>query len=417
MSYRLLTLLLWPVFLGYTIKIAMRDKSFRYLFQRMGFGCPRATQKTLWIHCASVGEVNTYIPLHRKLLEKFPERQFVITTNTTTGAATVARHNPERTQHCYLPIESASAIKRFLKTCNVQQCLIMETEIWPLLYRICKQRNIPISIINARLSHRTLNASGWIKSLYHDSLQNVSQILCKSETEYENFKQLGATESQLSVAGNLKFAEQGAQQSTVSIELERAYCVAASTHHDEELQLANIWQQLDTDHLLVIIPRHPNRSEQIQQQFKAQQIAYAVRSKHEPITPDTRIYLADTLGELTGFMTNAEFVFIGGSLIPHGGQNILEAARLGKATLCGPHMFNFSDEVHLLKQHDGCLQVNDTAELRKAFQQLLDDPKLGRQIGGQALQAFNQVSDVASTYLKTLKTCPEFGSSSSTSSQ
>ncbi len=417
MSYRLLTLLLWPVFLGYTIKIAIRDRSFRYLFQRMGFGYTPSAHKTLWIHCASVGEVNTYFPLHRKLLDEFPERQFVITTNTTTGAATVARHNAERTQHCYLPIESASAIKRFLKTCNVQQCLIMETEIWPLLYRICRQRNIPISIINARLSHRTLDASGWIKSLYRDSLQNVSQILCKSETECENFKQLGATESQLSVAGNLKFAAQGAQQNAAPIELDRTYCVAASTHHDEELQLANTWLQLDTNHLLVIIPRHPNRSEQIQQQLKSNQIPVAVRSKQDTITPDTLVYLADTLGELTGFMANAEFVFIGGSLIPHGGQNILEAARLGKATLCGPHMFNFSDEVQLLKQHDGCLQVNDTAELRKAFQQLLDDPQLGQQIGKQALQALNQVSDVASIYLKALKIVPGSGYSGSSSSK
>lgn len=404
MSYRLLTLLLWPVFFGYTLRVALRDRSFRYLLQRLGFGYPRIKNRTIWIHCASVGEVNTFAPLHQALLQQFPEHRFIITTNTTTGAATVARHHAERTQHCYLPIESGFAIRRFLRHCHVEQGLVMETEIWPLLYRLCEQANIPIRMINARLSHRTLNASDWIKSRYRESLERVSKILCKSEAEYENFRQLGASDQQLLVAGNLKFAQQAAQTDIAPIDLGRPYCVAASTHHDEEKQLASLWQQLETDRLLVIIPRHPNRSEQIQQQLKSQPLAFAVRSKQDAITPDTRLYLADTLGELTGFMVKAELVFIGGSLIPHGGQNILEAARLGRATLCGPHMFNFSDEVQLLKQHNGCLQVDNITELMDAFQRLLDNPDQARQMGQNASQALAEVSGVIENYLQALIT-------------
>jgi len=181
MTYRLLTIFLWPIFLIYTLKISLRDKSLCYLFQRMGFSYPAQKNKTIWIHCASVGEVNTYRALHLQLLQQLPDTHFVITTNTVTGARTVAQHNFTNTQHCYLPVESAFAIKRFIKAWQPSQCLIMETEIWPLLYKLCHSKNISISIINARLSHRSLNANNWIKSLYKTSLLQVKQVLCKSE--------------------------------------------------------------------------------------------------------------------------------------------------------------------------------------------------------------------------------------------
>ena len=128
MTYRLLTIILWPVFFLYTLKIFLRDKSSRYFFQRLGFSYPTQATKTFWIHCASVGEVNTYLPLHHKLLAHFPDTQFVITTNTVTGASTVNRQKLERTQHCFLPIESAFAIGRFFNAWQPEQCLIMETE-------------------------------------------------------------------------------------------------------------------------------------------------------------------------------------------------------------------------------------------------------------------------------------------------
>ncbi len=179
MSYRLLTFLLWPLLFLYTTKIAWRDRSLRYLQQRLGFNY-RNIKCDLWIHCASVGEVNTYLPLHKKLLAQYPGMQFLVTTNTTTGAQTLQRHQLDRTRHCYLPIESGFAIGRFLKAAQPRQCLVMETELWPLLYRRCAQNNIGITLINARLSHKTLRANKWLKRLYRDTLQHVNKILCKS---------------------------------------------------------------------------------------------------------------------------------------------------------------------------------------------------------------------------------------------
>jgi len=406
MSYRLLVFLLWPVFFLYTLKVALRDKSTRYLLQRLGFSYTKThsskTQNTYWIHCASVGEVNTYMPLHRKLIAQLPNTNFIITTNTTTGASTVARHAIERTTHCYLPIESGFAIKRFLNTVQASRCLIMETEIWPLLYRHCAQRHIPISIINARLSHRTLNANRWLKNTYKKSLRHVEKILCKSAEEVNHFKQLGAADKKLLNAGNLKFAPTTDLANIHPIDLNsRNYVVAASTHNDEEKQLAQLWSELNTDTLLVIAPRHPNRSEQIQKQLSDLNVHFSVRSKQQPINDDTQIYLADTLGELTAFMQGAEFVFIGGSLIPHGGQNILEPARLGKTTVCGPHMFNFKDEVDLLKDHHACFQVSNIDELKNTFIKLLQSPDK-QMFGENAKKALLDQVNVVEHYLSQL---------------
>lgn len=400
MSYRFLTIFLWPVFFIYTLKIALRDKSKRYFLQRLGFSYPKQRKHTLWIHCASVGEVNTYLPLHLKLLSKFPETQFVITTNTCTGASTVKKLALQRTTHCYLPIESGFAIKRFLYAWQPQQCLVMETEIWPLLYKYCHKQNIQLSIINARLSHRTLSANNWLKKLYKRSLTYVSKILCKSDIEFENFETLGANKQQLIVAGNLKFATKENTQSIQPVQLNKfQYCVAASTHHDEEKQLAELWSSLETNLLLVIVPRHPNRSEQIQAQLMKLAINFSVRSKQQEISPDTRIYLADTLGELGSFIAGSEFVFIGGSLINHGGQNILEAARSGKAAICGPHMFNFKDELELLLDNQGCIQVKDINELETTISHLLSNPAETRSIGNNAKQAVQQQSNILDNYL------------------
>ena len=403
MNYYLITVLLWPVFFLYTLKIALRDRSSRYFLQRLGFKYPQHKKNTWWIHCASVGEANTYFPLHLKLLEKYPHTQFIITTNTTTGARTVKKYAATRTTHCYLPIESALAIKRFLKACKPQKCLIMETEIWPLLYKNCNVSGVPIYIINARLSHRTLNTNNWILGIYKCALKNVHGILCKSETELNNFKALGAATDKLKIAGNLKFTSILNETRPEQIDLKhRAYCVAASTHQDEEQQLALLWSRLDTTHLLVIAPRHPNRSESIQKQLNELDINFAVRSKNEPVTEKTQVYLADTLGELNRFMAYADFVFIGGSLIKHGGQNLLEPARLGKAIFCGPHMFNFKDELELLLKHDACIQISSIDELGQAFTECLKQISQCAETGDRAKVAVEQQSGILDNYLKLL---------------
>ena len=215
-----------------------------------------------------------------------------------------------------------------------------------------------------------------------------------------NFISLGASSSQLSIGGNLKFVNTHNEQTITPININnRAYCVAASTHNDEEQQLARLWQKLNPELLLVIIPRHPNRSKQIQNQLDALQINYAVRSQNSNIVAGTKIYLADTLGELSNFMSGAEFVFIGGSLIEHGGQNILESARLGKPTLCGPHMFNFKDETMFLLENKACIQVNNIDELESTISGYFNKPEKFISIGNNAKIALQKQSTILETYL------------------
>lgn len=405
MIYKILTIFLWPIFFIYTLKIAFRDKSSRYLFQRLGFSYSSQKNSSIWIHCASVGEVNTYLALHLKLLECFPDKNFVITTNTVTGANTVTRHKLSRTQHCFLPIESKFAISRFLKKTKPSLCLIMETEIWPLLYQITHANNIPISIINARLSHRTLSANNWVKSIYKTSLAYVDTILCKSNLELSHFKSLEALSSQLSVAGNLKFVSANNNLNASAIDLaNHKYCVAASTHNNEELQLARLWKKLNPDMLLVIVPRHPNRSKQIQKQLVSLNIEYAVRTQPSTLQNNTKVYLADTLGELTNFMLGAEFVFIGGSLIKHGGQNILESCRLGKPTLCGPHMFNFVDEMKLLLENNACIQVQNITELESEISSYFENPEHFITVANNAKIALEKQNKILDVYINEIIT-------------
>ena len=280
----------------------------------------------------------------------------------------------------------------------------METEIWPLLYKHISKKHIPLNIINARLSSKTIHVPGWLKKQYQIALQHVDIIYSRSEDDLNLFKQLGYKSDKAYVAGNLKFSQSSHAQ---MVELEnfthREYVLAASTHNDEEFQLAKLWKDLNLENtLLVIAPRHPDRSNAIIKQLSPLDLNIAVRSNSDPVTEGTSIYLADTLGELSGLMNNAKMVFMGGSLIPHGGQNLLEAARLAKAIIVGPYMQNFQNEVDLFKQNHACIQIQNMTELGTTIQTLLTDTNTRTHLESCAEQLMNEQSNVAEIYLNHL---------------
>ncbi|MCW9013638.1 MAG: 3-deoxy-D-manno-octulosonic acid transferase, partial [Gammaproteobacteria bacterium] len=175
MIYRVITILLWPVFFLYTLKISLRYKSLTYFKQRLGFSFPDFVKSPIWIHCASVGEVNTFLPLLELLQINYPQQHFLITTNTPTGAFIVNKNKLLNTKHCYLPIDTYGSVSRFIKAIKPSIAIVMETELWPLLYQQCHSNHIPIAIINGRLSHKTLNTSNWIKQQYKASLNLVDK--------------------------------------------------------------------------------------------------------------------------------------------------------------------------------------------------------------------------------------------------
>ena len=401
--YRLLTILLWPVWLMITLRTALREHDWRYLKQRLGYAYPQQKKSPLWIHCASVGEVNTWLPLQQLLARQYPELQFVITTTTVTGAGTVARQSLQNTQHIYFPIDTGTVVARFLRAVQPRMVLIMETELWPELYRQCRHHLIPVVIVNARLSHKTLRANAWIKNLYQHALQGVSQLLCRSQADVAAYTALGADPDKTLFLGNLKFAALHQSVSPALAFSHRPYVLAASTHDDEEWQIAQLWKTLHiTNQLLVIAPRHPQRRAAILKQLAALQMVVAVRSRGDQVNDATQVYLADTLGELTALMVSAEIVIMGGSLVPHGGQNLLEPARFGKAIIVGPHMHNFAAELALFLENNACLQVANTQALAVALQSCLQDARQCTELGTHAQQLMQQQSDVALRYLAQL---------------
>jgi len=405
MNYRLLTFFLFPAFIIYTIKTAFKFKSLRYLKQRSGFSFPKFNTQPIWIHCASVGEVNTFIPLLELFITHLPQQKFLITTNTVTGAATFEKYQLANTQHCYLPIENNRAVKNFLNSTQPRLALIMETEIWPLLFKSINRKNIPLSIINGRLSNRTLNTSSWIKKHYHHTLQYVDTIFSRSKQDSQAYKELGGDTINTQLIGNLKFSQITQSKAvTLSNFTKREFILAASTHNDEEFQLAKLWKEIGLQKtLLVIVPRHPDRGLSILKQLEPLKLNIAMRSNGDAITKSTHIYLADTLGELSGFMRHAEIIFMGGSLIPHGGQNFLEAAQLGKPVIIGPHMHNFQNEVDLFKQQHACIQVNNIAALGTIIQSLLIDKNNRVSLGERAEKIINEQAGIAEIYMDELK--------------
>ncbi|MDQ1362622.1 MAG: 3-deoxy-D-manno-octulosonic-acid transferase [Pseudomonadota bacterium] len=402
MTYRILNILLWPLWFFYTLRVAWREKNLRYFSQRLGYDFPVQSTAPVWVHCASVGEVNTWLPLHQQFAQQYPGLHFVITTNTVTGAQIVAKQALRNTRHVFLPMDTVMAVSRFFHRIRPRLALIMETELWPELYRQCQQQNVPLVIINARLSHKTRNANDWVKQMYSMALHQVSQVLCRTREDADAYIGLGADAGKVKVVGNLKFSAVNNQRQESPVNFTgRPYILAASTHADEEWQLAKLWQTLDTQNrLLVIAPRHPLRRDAILRQLQPLNLRVAVRSRGDAILPETQIYLADTLGELVSFMMQADVVLMGGSLVPRGGQNLLEPARLGRAIIVGPHMFNFAAETELFLQHRACLQARNTDELAEVLQTCLTDAGRRIELGRRAQQLMQEQRDMAERYLK-----------------
>lgn len=392
----LLRLLFLPLAL-YTAWLALRERELGYLKQRLGFYAEAQRRRVIWLHAASVGEVNAVLPLILQLQQQQPEQPLLLTTTTPSGARTARARLPAGVQHAYFPIDWQHGVRRFLDTYRPRCALMMETELWPNLYSECHRRNSPLLIINGRLSVRTTRVRPWIRRLYTLCLQQVTAVLARSEQDRASFITLGAARERCETIGNIKFSSAPKHSGVKPIDLGRPYLLAASTRDHEEPLLVDAWHRSGSDNqLLVIAPRHPQRRDRILTALRGETIA--VRSRGDAITGETGIYLADTFGELPALIAGAELVFMGGSLVAKGGQNILEAAALGKAPLFGPHMENFSSEAAILLTAGGALQVQDSSELAEAIKRLLTEQRVCEEMGEKARAAVEQHRDMAERY-------------------
>ncbi len=336
----------------------------------------------VWLHAASVGESLSALSLIKRILDDHPAYHLLMTTGTVTSARLLAKRLPPRAIHQYVPVDRPRWVRRFLDHWRPDLALWMESEFWPNLVSTTQARGIPMILVNARISPKSF--AGWRRSpgLITPQLAGFAMHLAQDKDEARRLRALGAPG--VKVPGNLKFAasplpvDEHALGQILGACGGRPRWLAASTHPGEETIAAQVHQRLKPTHpglLTVIAPRHPSRGGAIAQALTDGGLTVAQRSLDQPITPETEIYVADTLGEFGLLYRLSPVAFVGGSLIPHGGQNVLEAARLGAAVIHGPHMDNFRTVIALLHAAGGAIEIADAEGLSDAVAGLLADPE------------------------------------------
>lgn len=344
----------------------------------------RPEGKLIWFHGASVGESISMLPLIHKLLETYPEASVMVTTGTLTSAELMAKRLPERAFHQYIPIDHPTFTTRFIKHWRPDLVLWFESDLWPSMLSGIKRKNIPLILVNGRISNKSFKRWQQFDYVSKELLGCFSFCLGQSEEDAYRLRILGAKES--ACLGNLKYAGlplpiDTQKRDEIKNQIgTRTIWLASATHNDEEFKLARLHKNLKSkfpDLLTLIAPRHPQRGEEIKAQInKELGLNVSLRSADEKITPQTDIYIANTIGELGMWYELSSIVFIGGSLIPHGGQNFIEPSRMRDAVIVGPHMHNFTEAMNRAKKADAVIQVNDVIELEEMIEQLLSNKEL-----------------------------------------
>lgn len=416
--YTLLIYVAAPIALAATAWRGLRDPLYRdRLFERVGFSTVRSPRPALWVHAVSVGEVQAAASLIRSLRQRYPEEPLLVTTATPTGAARVKALFGNGVSHCYLPYDLPGAVRRFLDRIQPRIAIVMETEVWPNLYRECGRRHVPIVLASARLSEKSVRRFRRIAGLFRDALSQDLVIAAQTPADAERFLLVGADPARTHVTGNIKFdlqipgdIEALGHVLRAAQFADRLVWVAGSTHEGEEdavLEAHRLVLAARPDALLILVPRHPNRFDRVQQWLSAQGVAYVKRSTGAPISVATQVLLGDTLGELLLFYAAGDVAFVGGSLVPIGGHNLLEPAALARPILAGPHNFNAPDIARLLFDNKAALQVQSAQTLAQALLDLGSDSgrrmemgRAGREVVEQNRGALQRVEELIDQSLR-----------------
>ena len=401
--YNLILYLISPYLISRVLIEAIRRKSgISFTRQRLGLFSKKLFNKPIWIHASSVGETKAAISLYQSLSKKFPEENFLITTNTSSSRSIIPTN--KNLEHTYLPLDWLFTTRRFINLINPRICILIETELWPNLISICKKNNISIIIANARLSKRTTESPSFIKQIYKKVLSDVDLILCKSNRDKENYIQLGYLNKNIKVIGNLKYADTNNTVYNNENIVNRKYVLALSTHPDEERQIITEWMRINEKKvLLVIMPRHPERLGDILSDIPLDMLSISIRSKNEPIKKSTQIYIADTYGEANLFLEHCEFVYLGGSLVDHGGQNFMEAASYGKTIIVGPYMYNFIEETEEFLKNNAMIMVKSSPTLKHVFERLIKSKQRRELFGANAKKILLSKKNIINDYCKEIQ--------------
>ena len=369
-----------------------------------GFGMnsdfPSEDRKLLWIHAVSVGEVNASIPLVRSLLEAYKNIEILVTTTTITGSQMLLNKMGSRVKHQYMPLDLPYCINRFLDTWDPKALLILETEIWPNLIEICDKRDIFISLVNARLSEKSKQNYQWIKFLISPSLKKIDLVIAQYQSDADRFKKINDT-TKISLCGNLKFDQDIPDQiESISSSIRQSWSIdgkvrptliAASTHETEERFVIDSFLEIiskEENSLLIVVPRHPERFDDVYDQILETNLEVARRSQKEDVTRSTKVLLGDTMGELNFLYSVSDVAFVGGSLIDHGGQNLLEPAALGLPISSGSSLRNFQEIADELKRDEALLVLNSPSDLSNYFIRLVTNPEEMKKKGQASKKIF-----------------------------
>ncbi len=358
----------------------------------------------IWFHAVSVGETLAVAKLVRGIRERWPERPIFVSHVTPAGREVGEKRLPSVAGRFYLPLDWQWSVRRVLKVVRPAMLVIAETELWPNLVRAAREAGARVVLVNARISDRSLLGYRLFRPFFRRVLQQIDWIGAQTPLDRDRFQALGARPERLSVVGNIKFDAEVPQLGSLAGRLGQGFAVAgrgpvviaASTMPDEEALVVQAWEQIRRKHpraLLILAPRHPERFELVANILINQGVSFIRRTRipagEQELAAtirDAEVLLLDTIGELAGIFGLADVVFIGGSLVPAGGHNLVEPALWGRPIIFGPHMENFRDAAGLFLRSRAAIQVGDSSELACETLSLLADATHRQQLG-QAAQA------------------------------
>lgn len=409
MSRLFYTLVLYALFPFVLLRLLFRARKqasyLSHLPERFGFYKSEQNEKVIWIHAVSVGETRAAAPLLERLMAAYPDFHFLVTHMTPTGRETGEKLYGDRATICYLPYDYPFAVSRFLKHFRPRAGILMETELWFNLIHRCRKYDIPLFLVNARLSEKSLGGYLSIERLAKQGISELAGIAAQTEADAARLERLGA--ENVSICGNLKFDVPVPEKIEDFRKLldERPAFLAASTREGEEEAIIEAFEKIE-GLLLIIVPRHPQRFGEVEAILKTRGIRYVKRTENRKIDHDTKVFLGDSMNEMYAYYSSCDCAYIGGSLLPFGGQNLIEAASLGKPVFFGPHTYNFEEACDLALRSGAAIRVKNARELADAASALLAAPEKMKEMGEAAIRfasknrgAVQKIMDLVSPFI------------------
>ena len=391
LAYSALAYALLPAALARLAWRGRREPGYlEHIGERFGrYGDRPEREPLLWVHAVSVGETRAAEPLVRALAARHPDHRILMTHMTPTGRRTGAAVFRDGVMRAYLPYDYPGAVARFLEHYRPRAGVLLETEIWPNLVYACKARGIPLYLVNARLSAKSARGYRRFAGLSREAFSALAAVAAQTTDDAERVRSLGAPDVQ--VTGNLKF---DVALDPLQLELgcvrrsrygRRRVLLAASTRDGEEALLLDALPLLPPDVLLVIVPRHPQRFDDVAALIEGRRVAHRRLSTGDALAPETRVLLGDSMGEMTAHYAACDIAFVGGSLLPFGGQNLIEACAVGRPVLIGPHTYNFAEAADKAIEAGAARRTGTAEDVMREAGRLFDDAAALARMGDRGL--------------------------------